>query len=173
MGRHPLVAGIIVLGALAACTDAPSDPPTATPAPDHVEAPSTAGTSSPVEETAPAPVPSETPVDWPTGLTEHEAMFAGSPTWAVWLVAGSEADATAASATLVPQLSALGYAEVGTARLVCHDGSTDEPWYTFGDTDPWGVPVFFASAEDAQAFVDRWDGPYVGTDEGSNACDYD
>ena len=90
-------------------------------------------------------------------------------TWAVWVDIWEPEDRPV-PLPLETGLAELGY-EPSPIPVACFDGSVEQL-----GLDPmvetWGSPLFFRTAEDAQAFTELWDQPSRGITEGSFACDW-
>lgn len=89
--------------------------------------------------------------------------------WAVWVGVWA-LDDLPEPLPFEAELGELGY-QPSPIPVACFDGSVDQL-----GLDPmiemWGAPIYFRTAEDAQAFTELWDQPSQGVTEGSFACDW-
>lgn len=126
----------------------------------------TAGCSGSSDEPDDAAAPGGE-LTWPEAIDVEDAE---GPFWVVWTgVAESGADV---EAELQPSVDAL--AEVGYDTLPwdpkCQTTAEEQLVELTGYTDPLGVGVPFASAEDAGAFDTLYEGAVVTVTEGTHAC---
>ena len=157
---------VAVCLALGACTgDASPDPGT-----------TATSTSTPTSSATRTPVPSQPAadeVDWPAALSETDVM-GGTAAAAVWLVVGPDSDIGAWD-PITGAAAADGY-DVAAMPVGCHDASQTALGDPNADvwTGSWGLPVFFASDDDASHFASLWKAttPVV-VGVGHMQCDFD
>ena len=146
---------------VAPAPSAPSSPPpsSSAPVPGTAGLPAgtpTAGVPATPPRSTPAPPAAETPADRPTEATAVH----GGTYWAVFLDVSRAGD-TAGEQEALAALSEVGY-QGGIGDIGCTEGAVEalglDP--TIGYT---GVSVFFATAAEAQRFVDLYQPGVVGT----------
>ena len=151
----------VLVGALALAQQGSTDDADATPAPtSSVPARTDASASPPVAS------PSAT---WPADVSEADLMTSLGRVSAVWLGIWPDEGATPPLPSEA-ELAERGY-EPSSIRVACLDGSVEQLGLD-PMTDFWGLPLYFSTAEDAQAFTELWGQPVEGITEASIACDW-
>jgi hypothetical protein len=151
---------------MAGCTGGASPAPTApsqqSPAPVTVEA--TPAVTAPDD---PVPSASATP-QWPTGISEVDAMSSPQNYTVVWLAVS---DDVAAFEPVLARTTELGYS-TATTPLRCVYAAGDESADDDGG-DVLGLPLYFATRAEADTFVALWATPVVTVvDDVHLACDW-
>lgn len=150
---------------------APSSTPDASLAPTPATStpgPTPQPTASRTEPEQPPPAPV-----WPANVGEEEVMYGGEgPWWAVWVRVTAFKDLPPWDADPVAaELAAVGYS-VADVPVGCVVPSLDALGIDPA-TDPWGLPVYFRSAQDAETFVGLWGRPVVGVVADADlSCDW-
>jgi len=159
-GAVVLVAVLIAFGAMRLRANGTGDGADAS---DQTQTPSASPTAS-----APATTDAA-PSAWPSDVSEADLMTSLGKVSAVWLAIWPDEGATPPLPSEA-ELAERGY-EPSSIRVACLDGSVEQLGLD-PMTDFWGLPLYFSTAEDAQAFTELWGQPVEGITEASIACDW-
>ncbi len=151
----------VLLGALALAQQGSTDDADATPA-STASVPPRADASASPAVTSPSAA-------WPADVSEADLRTSLGSVTAVWLGVWPDEGSTPALPSEA-DLAEHGY-EPSPIRVACLDGSVEQLGLD-PMTDFWGWPLYFSTAEDAQAFTELWEKPVQGITEASIACDW-
>ncbi|MFI2754926.1 hypothetical protein ACGIF2_15960 [Cellulomonas sp. P22] len=165
-GTGAVVLVAVLAGAVALAQQRSADDAAATPAPTSSVSPTTGASASSAD--ASQADASQSPA-WPTAVTEADLMASLGSVSAVWLDVWPD-DGSTPPLPVEAELADRGY-DPSPLRVACLDGSVEQLGLD-PTVDHWGRPLFFRSAEDADAFATLWSEPVAGVTEGSIACDW-
>ncbi len=154
--------GLALVVLSAACSSGSSPESAERPsAPASSAAPATSAAVSPAESSASSPVAS-TPASAGPAISFPPEIdgIQGEKYYAVFVAVKRTAD-DAALARVSSELEALGY-QGGIGEIDCTPGAREQLQLK-AQGDYFGYSLFFATKEQAQQFVDAYEGPVVGT----------
>lgn len=151
-------------------SSAPAPRPSTPPATPALPVPSASAPAATPSATSPVPTPSTS--TWPPAL---QSLEHGGTSWAVYVsVVRLATDGSTGAldqarlAAAVQSLEAVGY-QAASGPLGC-DAGFKEGLGLLPDRDYAGVPLYFATAADAQRFVDLYQPGVVGTVQVQTYC---